>query len=136
MVKKLNYKEFVEKIESFQRGILEKNTDSSDDYLEIIFSSIYRSVFLIYNLAASHTKLSIEVRATIPLDYPKIPDQSYYKNQLENMISLFRYLLELQEHGFSIDVLPEGIWYATLDLLPQAMDQKVYNLLNLNEKIL
>ena len=52
------------------------------------------------------------------------------------MISLFRYLLELQEHGFSIDVLPEGIWYATLDLLPHDMDHKVYILLNLNEKIL
>lgn len=133
---KLDYKEFIGKIKSFQNTIQEKMTSESDDYLELIFSSVYRSVFIIHALKTKNIKLTIEVRATIPLDTPETPDQPYYNNQLQNMILLFTYLIELQENDFIIDVLPEGIWYATIELNKKTMDQNMFNLLNLNKNIL
>lgn len=132
----MEYKEFIKKIEAFQNCIEEKIPSDIDDYLEMIFSSMYRSVFLVYSITTNTLKISMEIRATIPLNDPVTTDQLYFKNQLENMISLFTYLLKLQEYDFIIDALPEGIWYATIDLQSNNIDQNVFNLLNINKNIL
>ena len=117
-------------MDSFKGKAITILSNEIDDYSEMIFSSKNRRIFLSYTLKSAITKLSIEVRPTIPVRESEILDQGYYTNQLENMIDLCKYLLRLQLNSFIIDSLPEeGIWYATIELPSSKIDNKFFTLL-------
>lgn len=130
----MEYNEFIGSIQSFEGKTKEILTVETEDYIEMIFVSNYRRMFLSHNLKTGKNKLSIEVRATISDKKINITDQSYYSNQLQNMIYLCKYLLTLQKYSFTIDSLPdEGIWYATIELKNINIDYNLFKLLKIEK---
>ena len=128
----MEYNEFIKSLKSFEGKSNEILTVEIEDYTEMIFATTYRRIFISHNLKTKKNKLSIEIRVTIPKTKTDLIDQDYYKQQLQNMIKICNYLLELQDNFFIIDSLPEeGIWYATIELENLHIDYNLFELLKI-----
>lgn len=126
----MDYDDFNTKIEKFFLNIEDNLTNLTDDVSEMLTATVFRRIFAVYDNDIKKTSIMVEINTNILNTDKEKVDQSFLANILQNMIKIFSYILELQQKGFLLDILPEeGIWYASILLQSSNVEREVYNLL-------